>query len=59
MIPEDSFPQFSLEKAPTGEKSLNDRPIMPMNQFINSDQSTAEKLATLQETYFSKLNQIT
>ena len=32
---------------------------MPMNQFINSDQSTAEKLMTLQETYFGKLNQIT
>ena len=59
MVPEDNFPQFSLEKAPSDDKAGNDRPIMPMNQFINSDQSTAEKLATLQETYFSKLNQIT
>jgi hypothetical protein len=64
MIPEDGFPQFSLEKAPTGDKSgkgvdANDRPLIPMNQFINTDQSNAERMATLQETYFNKLNQLT
>ena len=41
-IPEDNNPQFSLEKAPTDSKlGPNDRTLIPMNQFINDDQSVA------------------
>lgn len=30
-----------------------------MNEYINSDQSQQQRMKTLQETYFQKLNQLT
>ena len=84
MVPENTNPQFQLEKAPddfvkinvnksglsgqissatepsnTAGGDPNDRPVIPMNQFINTDQSKAQQMQTLQENYFQTLNQLT
>lgn len=37
----------------------NDRPLLPINHFINSSQSESQQLSILQKNYFCKLNQLT
>ena len=51
MTPEDQNPQFTVETAPvksTEKQDQNERPIVPMNKFINSDQSNQQQINVLQ-----------
>ena len=49
MVPEDSHPKFSLEKAPSTDWTIvsesksdpNERPLIPLNEYLNTAQSNA------------------
>ena len=74
MTPEDQKPSFTVEQVPqqnqkqtstssgqiaTKSTDPNDRPLLPVNHFINTSQSESQQLHVLQSNYFCKLNQLT
>lgn len=42
MVPEDTQPKFQLEMQSTGKS--NDRDLLPLNQFINTDKSSLQRM---------------
>lgn len=56
MVPEDTQPKFQLEMQSTGKS--NDRDLLPLNQFINTDQSSLQRMQVAQQNYLGKLNQL-